>query len=81
MAVPPRRGHPPTKAISIMNNQSRDAARKSFARQRAHLLFSVAPRPVAFPRKETSRQLGAMPEPRRNIVRKGLIGFVPATLQ
>lgn len=64
-----------------MNNQRRDAARKSFSLERAHLLFSVSHSPVASPRKEISRPAGITPELRRNIVRKGLIGFVPALQQ
>jgi hypothetical protein len=60
-----------------MNNQSRSAAREGFAHQRARLLFaagpnihlSVAARPNAHPKRQ------------RDIVRDGLIGFVPSWRQ
>ena len=66
----------PTKAFS-MNNHSRSAAREGFAHQRARLLFSQ--RPNIYP--STARTPNLEPKRQRDIVRNGLIGFIPSGRQ
>lgn len=62
-----------------MHSESRKAARDSFAQQRSRLLFPVKS-DVTPPDDPKMLARGAATEPamRRDIVRKGLIGFVPA---
>jgi len=62
----------------LMNNQSRIAAREGFAHQRARLLFSQ--RPNIYP-SVTDRAPIEGPKRQRDIVRDGLIGFVPSGRQ
>jgi hypothetical protein len=61
-----------------MNNQSRSAAREGFAHQRARLLFSA--RPNIHP-SVAARTHNAHPKEQRNIVRDGLVGYVPSGRQ
>lgn len=58
-----------------MNNQSRSAAREGFAHQRARLLFSARPNTVP---PVVGRAQRAKPNRRSDIVRDGLIGFLPS---
>lgn len=52
-----------------MHSESRKAARDSFAQQRSRLLFATKPGVIP---------ADGEPAIRRDIVRKGLIGFVPS---
>jgi hypothetical protein len=60
-----------------MNNQSRTAARDSFTHQRAHFAFSHKP-VVAQVNSRLTRSAGEL-HSRMDIVRKGLLGFTPAS--
>lgn len=63
-----------------MANRSRIAARSSFSQQRARLFFSLDPN---FDQPSDGsgplRSLRPMRDTRRDIVRLGLIGFIPGS--
>ena len=69
----------PTHKEFTMHSESRKAARDSFAQQRSRLLFATKPGVIpADGPKLLARSAVTEPAIRRDIVRKGLIGFVPS---
>jgi hypothetical protein len=65
-----------------MNSESRKASRDSFASQRARLHFSSLPLVIGVGvRNGLVRDTPSRPTTRRDIVRDGLIGFIPTGVQ
>jgi hypothetical protein len=61
-----------------MNSESRKASRDSFATQRARLLFYSRPPLIGLDvAKGRNHETPSLARARRDIVRDGLIGFVP----
>ena len=64
-----------------MTSHCHSAAREGFAHQRARLLFSTQPNLYPSANKTTPEGRSSPPKLRRHIVREGLDGFVPESLQ